>query len=88
VESWSESKQRTRSIEVEVAATERLLGIAYAENADLRREVEALHAALDRRDLVERAKGVIMGRLDVDADEAWELQHAGAKLRTPTVEPW
>jgi hypothetical protein len=27
---------------------------------------------------VERAKGVIMGRLDVDADQAWDLLHVGA----------
>jgi ANTAR domain len=67
-----------QTFEAEVQATEQLLGVAYAENADLRKEVERLHAALDRRDLVERAKGVIMGRLDVDADQAWDLLHVGA----------
>jgi hypothetical protein len=64
--------------EAEVQATERLLGVAYAENAELRRHVDELQAALDRRDLIERAKGVIMGRLDIDADHAWDLLHAGA----------
>jgi hypothetical protein len=62
----------------EVQATERLLGVAYAENAELRRRVDELQAVIDRRDLIERAKGVIMGRLDIDADHAWELLHAGA----------
>jgi hypothetical protein len=57
---------------------ERLLGEAYAENAELRHRVETLQAALDQRDLIERAKGVIMGRLDLDADEAWDILHAGA----------
>jgi AmiR/NasT family two-component response regulator len=64
--------------ETEVRAAERLLGEAYAENAELRKRVESLHAALDYRDLIERAKGVIMGRLDVDAEEAWDLLHVGA----------
>ena len=71
-------KQRLRSFEAEIQAASRLLGVAYAENADLRKEVEALRAALEGRDLVERAKGVIMGRLDIDADQAWDLLHAGA----------
>jgi AmiR/NasT family two-component response regulator len=71
-------EDRLQPFEAEVQATERLLGVAYAENADLRRQVEELQAAVDRRDLVERAKGVIMGRLDIDADHAWDLLHAGA----------
>jgi len=71
-------QERPQAFEAEVQAIERLLGIAYAENAELRREVDAVHKALDRRDLVERAKGVIMGRLDIDADHAWDLLHAGA----------
>ena len=64
--------------ETEVRAAERLLGEAYAESAELRKRVESLQAALEYRDLVERAKGVIMGRLDIDADEAWDLLHEGA----------
>lgn len=69
---------RPPPFEAEVQATERLLGVAYAENAELRKQVEELQAAIDRRDLIERAKGVIMGRLDIDADHAWDLLHAGA----------
>ena len=67
-----------RLMEAETHATSRLLGVAYAENADLRREVDALRAALDGRELEERAKGVIMGRLDLDADDAWSLLQIGA----------
>jgi AmiR/NasT family two-component response regulator len=71
-------KRRHPAWEIEVRAAERLLGEAYAENAELRKRVESLQAALDYRDLIERAKGVIMGRLDVDAEEAWDLLHVGA----------
>ena len=71
-------QERPEAFEAEVKATERLLGVAYAENADLRKQVEDHQAAIDRRDLIERAKGVIMGRLDIDADHAWDLLHAGA----------
>ena len=71
-------QKRPEAFEAEVQATERLLGVAYAENADFRKQIEELQAAIDRRDLIERAKGVIMGRLDIDADHAWGLLHAGA----------
>ena len=70
--------ERTGPFEVEVLATARLLGVAYSENADLRRQVEALQDALHTHELEERAKGVIMGRLDMDADQAWLLLHSGA----------
>ena len=66
------------SFEAEVQAASRLLGDAFAENADLRNQVDQLQAALDANALIEQAKGVIMGRLDVDADVAWDLLHAGA----------
>ena len=71
-------EDRLRAFQHEIEATQRLLGAAYAENAYLRKEVETLQAALDSRDLIERAKGVIMGRLNIDADHAWDLLHAGA----------
>ena len=66
------------SLEAEVQAASRLLGDAYAENADLRRHVEELQGALDANELIAQAKGVIMGRLDIDAEAAWGLLHAGA----------
>ena len=59
-------------------ATSRLLGDAFAENADLRNQVDQLQAALDANALIEQAEGVLMGRLDIDADAAWDLLHAGA----------
>jgi len=74
----SPEQQRHPAWETEVRAAERLLGEAYAENAEFRKRIDTLQSALDQRDLIERAKGVIMGRLDIEADEAWELLRAGA----------
>jgi hypothetical protein len=61
------------SFEAEVQAASGLLGDAYAEN-----QVDQLQAVLDANALIEQAKGVIMGRLDIDAEAAWDLLHAGA----------
>jgi hypothetical protein len=73
------SEERSRaSFVAEVQAASRLLGDAYAENADLRKQVDQLQAALDANELIAQAKGVIMGRLDIDAEAAWGLLHAGA----------
>ena len=45
--------ERTGPFEVEVQATARLLGVAYSENADPRRQVDALREALHSHELEE-----------------------------------
>lgn len=61
-----------------MTAVWRQLGEAYAENADLRRRVDELQKVLDERDLMEQAKGVIMGRLDIEGDDAFGVLQEGA----------
>lgn len=73
------TEERTAaSLAAEVAAIRRLLGTSFAENADLRKDVERLEAELDAQDLVNYAVGIIMGRLDVDQQRALELLQKGA----------
>ena len=62
----------------EVIAIQRLLGSSFAENAALRTEIERLNAQVDARELVELAQGIIMGRLEISADLAFELLTRGA----------
>jgi AmiR/NasT family two-component response regulator len=62
-----------------VTAIQRLLGSSFAESATLRKEVDRLQAQADTRDLVQQAQGIIMGRLDISAEEALELLTGGAR---------
>lgn len=62
------------------------LGVArYAESARLASQVDQLEGALDRRALIERAKGVLMERHAVDDRAAFELLRSHARGRNRTV---
>lgn len=62
------------------------LGLArYAEAARLTEQVGQLEGALDRRALIERAKGVLMERHGVDDRAAFELLRTHARARSRTV---
>lgn len=74
----STEERTAASFESEIAAIQRLLGTSFAENADLRKEVERLEAELDEQELIHYAAGIIMGRLDVDARSALALLQKGA----------
>lgn len=59
----------------------------YGQSRDL---VGHLHAALTSRSLIERAKGLLMGRYELSSDEAFDLlrrqsQHSDRKLRDVAV---
>lgn len=62
----------------EVTAVQRLLGSSFAENAELRKQIDRLQAELQTRELVEQAEGIIMGRLDIGPDEARAVLTVGA----------
>jgi response regulator NasT len=51
----------------------------FAELHDLGRQVRELEAGADRRALIERAKGVVMERHDVDEREAYAMLRAHAR---------
>jgi AmiR/NasT family two-component response regulator len=62
------------------------LGVArYAESARLASQVDQLEGALDRRALIERAKGVLMERHAVDDRAAFEMLRSHARGRNRTV---
>jgi response regulator NasT len=55
----------------------------YRENEDLNAKVTQLQTALDRRTIIERAKGILMERHRIDDREAFTLlrDHARAQQR-------
>ena len=57
----------------------------YAEAARLSEQVGQLEGALDRRAVIERAKGVLMERHGIDEREAFELIRSHARSRSRTV---
>ena len=57
----------------------------YAESARLASQVDQLEGALDRRAVIERAKGVLMERHGVDERSAFELMRSHARARNRTV---
>jgi AmiR/NasT family two-component response regulator len=57
----------------------------YAESSRLASQVDQLEGALDRRALIERAKGVLMERHGVDDRAAFELIRSHARARNRTV---
>ncbi|HEX8207399.1 MAG TPA: ANTAR domain-containing protein [Solirubrobacteraceae bacterium] len=57
----------------------------HAESARLASQVDQLEGALDRRALIERAKGVLMERHGVDDRAAFELVRSHARARNRTV---
>ena len=57
----------------------------YAESARLAQQVDQLEGALDRRALIERAKGVLMERHGIDDRAAFELLRSHARARSRTV---
>jgi AmiR/NasT family two-component response regulator len=62
------------------------LGIArYGEAARLASQVDQLEGALDRRAVIERAKGVLMERHGIDERAAFELVRSHARARNRTV---
>ena len=62
------------------------LGVArYAESARLASQVDQLEGALDRRAVIERAKGVLMERHGIDERAAFELMRSHARARNRTV---
>ena len=62
------------------------LGVArYAESARLASQVDQLEGALDRRAVIERAKGVLMERHGIDDRAAFELLRSHARGHNRTV---
>jgi len=60
--------------------------LATATDASRKRELaDQLQQALDRRVLIEQAKGVLMARVGVGADEAFELIRGEARSRNRRV---
>jgi AmiR/NasT family two-component response regulator len=57
----------------------------YAESARLARQIDQLEGALDRRAVIERAKGVLMERHGIDDRAAFELLRSHARARNRTV---
>ena len=57
----------------------------YAEAARLSEQVGQLEGALDRRAVIERAKGVLMERHGIDDRAAFELLRSHARARSRTV---
>ena len=57
----------------------------HAENARLAEQVDQLEGALERRALIERAKGVLMERHGLDDRAAFELLRGHARARNRTV---
>lgn len=54
----------------------------FAEIKALRQEVETLHESLEARKLVERAKGILMQRLNISEHDAYErLRHRAREKR-------
>jgi AmiR/NasT family two-component response regulator len=57
----------------------------HAESARLAQQVDQLEGALDRRAMIERAKGVLMERHGMDERAAFELLRSHARARSRTV---
>jgi AmiR/NasT family two-component response regulator len=57
----------------------------FAESARLASQVDQLEGALDRRALIERAKGVLMERHGIEDRAAFELIRSHARARNRTV---
>jgi response regulator NasT len=57
----------------------------HAEAAQLSRQVDQLETALDRRAVIERAKGILMERHGLDERQAFELVRGHARARSRTV---
>jgi len=57
----------------------------YEESSRLASQVDQLEGALDRRALIERAKGVLMERHGIDERAAFELVRSHARARNRTV---
>jgi AmiR/NasT family two-component response regulator len=57
----------------------------YAESARLEEQVGQLEGALNRRALIERAKGVLMERHGLEERAAFELMRSHARARNRTV---
>ncbi len=54
----------------------------FAEIKALRQEVDALHESLEARKLIERAKGILMQRLNISEHDAYErLRHRAREKR-------
>ncbi|ABX06989.1 MAG TPA: response regulator [Herpetosiphon sp.] len=54
----------------------------FAEIRALRQEVDALHESLEARKLIERAKGILMQRLNISEHDAYErLRHRAREKR-------
>ncbi len=72
-------------LESEIAASRELISGLLSENAELSTTVAQLQGALDSRVLIEQAKGVIMGRLDVTDDLAFEILRTAARDERETI---
>jgi AmiR/NasT family two-component response regulator len=73
---------------IESTAVQSALEVAvrrHAEQAQLSEEVEQLETALERRAVIERAKGVLMERHQVDERAAFELLRAKARSTSRSV---
>ena len=57
----------------------------WREHRELNEQIERLETALDRRALIERAKGILMERHDVDDRAAFELLRDHARSNNRTV---
>ena len=57
----------------------------HAEVRDLHEQVERLEGALERRAVIERAKGIVMERHGVGEREAFELLRAHARAHNRRV---
>jgi len=73
---------------IESTAVQSALEVAvrrHAEQAQLSEEVDQLETALERRAVIERAKGVLMERHQVDERAAFELLRAKARSTSRSV---
>ena len=57
----------------------------HAETRDLAQQVERLETALERRALIERAKGILMERHNIAEREAFDRLRDHARSRNRTV---
>ncbi len=72
-------EKRVTVLEQEIDAARQLISGLLGDNAALAETVEGLQGALDSRILIEQAKGVVMGRLDVTAEFAFEILRTAAR---------